>query len=479
MSESAAFRALREAVSTVSSRRLKDSQLPALGYAPRRRRPAAERLSAARTPALGAMGRAAVSLRSGDTSCKELLEASLAAAEAADPKLNAFASLDAGAARDQAARLDEELAGGSTRGPLHGIPISVGDSIAAAGLPTRAGSAAYRAMPEEDAPAVARLRESGAVILGKTVVSEFGLGSTTPAVRHHLDPSRVPGGSAGGPAAAVASGMGLGAIAADARGCTRIAGALSGVAGVRPTAGTAPSGGLVQVSWSLDEVGALAGSVPDAALLLDALTGSELFAYAGADVSGLRVGLPPDSTADIDYGVLGGFSIALQRLVLVASVNEVARPSTLDFSTGNAAGLVLTASEAAAYHRRLGLDRSKCRQSTRDQLQAAERVTALDYLDAQRLRGALAAAMLRVFEEVDVLVMPAALVPAPREEEAEEHLSVLTRNTMLWSLIGFPALSVPCGTTGTGLPVGMQMVAPPHEEASLVALGSAFERAQL
>ncbi|HEU4869129.1 MAG TPA: amidase family protein, partial [Actinomycetota bacterium] len=152
--------------------------------------------------------------------------------------------------------------------------------------------------------------------------------------------------------------------------------------------------------------------------------------------------------------------------------------STLDFNNANAAGLIVSRCEAAAYHRRLGLDRSKYWPEVRDQLDAADKVAAVDYLDAQRLRSVLARTMLKVFEEVDVLVMPTSLVPAPLVEEAEDYLLVLSRNAVPWSFLGFPAISVPCGRTAGGLPVGLQLVAPPHEEATLVALGSAFESAR-
>ncbi len=196
-------------------------------------------------------------------------------------------------------------------------------------------------------------------------------------------------------------------------------------------------------------------------------------------MSGLRVGVAPDGSTDADYGVLGAFNSALQVLTkLAGQVIEVSRPSTLDFNNANAAGLIVSRCEAAAYHRRLGLDRSKYWPEVRDQLDAADRITAIDYLDAQRLRSILAGAMLRVFDDVDVLVMPTSLVQAPLVEEAEDYLLVLSRNAIPWSFIGFPAISIPCGKTAAGLPVGLQMVAPPFEEASLVALGTAFESAR-
>ncbi len=154
---------------------------------------------------------------------------------------------------------------------------------------------------------------------------------------------------------------------------------------------------------------------------------------------------------------------------------EVSRPSTLDFNNATAAGLVASRAEAASYHRRMGLDLSKYWPETRALLEASESITAVDYLDAQRLRAVLGEQMLRAFDEVDVIVMPTVLVPAPVVEDGALLAQLLARNTSIWSFLGFPALSVPCGRTPDGLPVGLQMVAPPFEEASLIALGVAFE----
>lgn len=467
MTETPVRRAMREAVATVSSRRLKDSPRPAGDFRPRPRSSGPPRLVPAREPHLGAIGRAAVRLRSGELSCKELLEESLEALEREEGRLKAFAEVTAQSARLQAAAMDEELAGGRRRGPLHGIPISVADGIEV--------EPARLTAPTGDAPPVVRLRDAGAVLLGRTTTDELSLGVATPQSRNPRDPGRVPGGSSGGSAIAVAAGMGLGSVGSDTRGGVRIPAALCGAVGFRPTFGTVPAG-LLGVSWSMDCVGPLSGSVPDAAVLLDVLASSKLYAYAGSEAGALRVGVPLDGTSQADYGVLGAFSSSLQVLGrLAGSVVDVTRPSTLDFSSANAAGLVISVCEAAAHHRRLGLDRARFLPETREQLEGAEGILAADYLDAQRLRRVLADAMLRVFEEVDVLVMPTTLVPAPAPEEAAEDLLALSRNTVLWSLVGCPAVSVPCGTTAGGLPVGLQMVAPPHEEASLVALACAFE----
>lgn len=407
-------------------------------------------------------------------SCKELLEESLTAA--AQDDCNAFSELTADSARSQALALDEELANGHVRGPLHGIPMSIKDVLDVAGVPTRAGSEAYLEIPEEDAPSVARLRAKGAVFIGKTVPHEFALGLITPQSKNPHDRSRVPGGSSGGSAIAVAKGMGLASLGTDTRGSIRVPAALCGVAGLKPTFGTVPGGGLVQLAWSMDHVGPITASVADAALMMDVLSGAALAGACGAAVAGLRVGVPADGCRDADGGVLARFTDAVRRLSqLTGAVGEVARPTTLDLSNANAAALVIGRAEPTSYHRRLGLDRSKYWPQTRAMIEAGEEISAVDYLDAQRLRALVAEQMLRVFDEVDVLVMPTSLISAPKASGALEHSVTLSRNVTIWSLIGFPAISIPCGKTPAGLPVGLQLVAPPHEEASLIALGSAFE----
>lgn len=425
----------------------------------------------------GCISAAAARLRSGEMSCKELLEESLAAV--GNDECNAFSELTAAAARAQALGLDEELAHGRVRGFLHGIPISIKDVLDVAGVPTRAGSEAYFDIPGTDAPSVALLRQAGAVFIGKTVPHEFALGLLTPQSRNPHDKFRVPGGSSGGSAIAVARGMGLASLGTDTRGSIRVPAALCGVVGLKPTYGTVPGGGLVQLAWSMDHIGPLAAYVSDAAVMMDVLTGTALAGACGAEVSSLRVGVPPDGSLDADPAVATLFEGAVRRLSKLSEVSEVGRPTTLDFSNANAVSLVTSRPEAASYHRRLGLDRSKYGPATAAIIDAAGKVSGTDYLDAQRLRQLIAQQMLQAFNEVDVLVMPTSLIPAPNTQGAMAHSTTLARNVTIWSLIGFPAMSVPCGRTPAGLPAGLQLVAPPYEEASLIALGSALEAAML
>ena len=423
---------------------------------------------------------AAADLRAGRVTSRELVEEALDAVGARDPSLHAIAHLLASSARAGAAAADAELAAGHRRGRLHGIPVTVKDVIHVAGAPTRAGSAVFEALPGEDADAVARLRAAGAIVLAKTTTHEFALGVTTPQSRNPHDPTRIPGGSSGGSAIAVATGMGLGSLATDTRASIRCPAALCGVVGLKPTFGAVPARGIVPLSWTMDHLGPLAATVADAAILLDVLTGAAVGAgrvssWAGASVAGLRIGVPEATFAGAGSALEGAVRSALQAAAgLGCLVTEAARPGARDLDDANAAGLIVSRCEAATFHRGLGADRSQYWDEVADQLSAAEGVSALDYIDAQRLRADLTQGLLSSFADRDVLAMPTVPVVAPPVEDFARYLLVLSRNTSLWSLTGFPALSVPCGMVD-GLPVGLQLVAPPWREDRLIALGSALQ----
>ena len=469
-----ARRLIADARSVVSSRRLKPAQPPAISFEPRPRETPAKLPPGTVEPRLGPAGQAAQRLLAGQISCKELLQESLSAVFADD--CNAFAELMVDQCQAEAQAMDEELAQGKPRGILHGVPVTIKDVLDVAGVPTRAGSDAYYEVPHVDAPVVARLREAGANIIGKTSAHEFALGLTGLQSRNPHDPGRIPGGSSSGSAIAVARGMGLASIGTDTRGSIRVPAALCGVVGLKPTFGRVPGGGLVQLSWLMDHIGPITASVSDAALLLDVLAGTKVFQACGADVRRLRVGVSPDSCLNGDVRVVIAFTDAVRRLTqLTGSMVELSRPSTLDFTNANAAGLIASRAEAASYHRRMGLDLTKYWPATRALLEASEAITAVDYLDAQRLRAVIGEQVMKVFDEVDVIAMPTVLIPAPLVEDAAEAAQFLGRNTSIWNFLGFPALSIPCGTTPEGLPVGLQLIAPPNEEATLIALGTAFE----
>ncbi len=426
-------------------------------------------------PKRGAIAAAARALEAGRTTCVELAEQALA--NVAQDEWTAFVEVVAEDALTQARVRDAELRAGRRRGPLHGIPVSVKDVIDVRGVRTRCGSDAYDATPTEDADAVDLWRSAGAVILGKTSTHEFALGVTSPQARNPHDPTRIPGGSSGGSAIAVATGMGLASLGTDTRASIRVPAALCGVVGLKPTYGTVPTRGVVPLSWTMDHVAVMAGCAEDAALALDALRpdGTPIAPAVGARVSHLRVGLATTAWEGAEPAVESAVAKRVDALDgLVGAVAETDRPTAADFGGANAMGLLVSRCEAATFHRAAGLDRSLYWPEVRDQLNAADGVLATDYIDAQRYRASLREEMLAVLREHHVLAMPTAPVLAPPVERADEYLTILSRNAILWSFVGFPAISVPCPTDG--LPVGLQLVAGPGGEALLIALATALTK---
>lgn len=430
--------------------------------------------------AAGSIAAAGADLRAGRTTSASLVDVALLAVDKFDHELNAVAHLMADSARAEAATLDAEAAAGRWRGPLHGVPLTVKDVIDVAGAPTRAGSTAYDDHPAVDAVVVARARAAGAVILAKVTTHEFALGVTSPQSRNPHDSTRIPGGSSGGSAIAVSTGMGLGSLGTDTRASIRVPAALSGVVGLKPTFGSVPTTGVVPLSWTMDHVATMATTVEDAALLLDSLRSPDrppVAPWAGAAVRGLRVGVPASAFAGADVMVATQVNAALTVLgELGCLVTASERPSAHDLEAANAAGLIISRCEAAAFHRALGADRSLYWEEVGDQLDAADDVRAIDYIDAQRQRAELVQALLSLFDDFDVLAMPTAPVVAPPVADFADHLLLLSRNAIPWSLVGFPAVSVPCGRPGS-LPVGLQLVARPWREDVLVALGTALAEA--
>lgn len=428
----------------------------------------------------GKIAAAASAMATGDTTSLALTEAAIAAASDHSDRLVAFVELTADAARAAAVELDAERAAGSIRGPLHGIPITVKDVIHVAGVVTRCGSDAYEKIPSEDAWAVARLREAGAVILGKVSTHEYALGVTSPQARNPHDETRIPGGSSGGSAIAVAKGMGLASVCTDTRASSRVPAALSGIVGLKPTYGTIPTKGVVPLAWTMDHVGIIAPAVGDAALMLDTLHASQpVSGGINAGVAGMRLGMPHAAFEDVDPAVAESVAAAIDALRDAgAEMIEVDTPAESDFTGANAGGLITSRCEAATFHKGLENDRDLYWSEVRDQLNAADDVLATEYIQAQRFRAWLRDRMTAAFAEFDAMVMPTVPVLAPPVEDAEDFLTILSRNAILWSFVGFPAMSVPVAPAPSGLPIGFQVVAAPHEERTMIAVAAAVEAAQ-
>jgi aspartyl-tRNA(Asn)/glutamyl-tRNA(Gln) amidotransferase subunit A len=426
------------------------------------------------------LSRARLRLASGEQSALELLDECALAIDKRDAELVAFAELHLETARTAAAHADRVHAAGGSLGPLHGIPVTVKDVIHVGGMTTRCGSVAYEHRPEQDAAPVARLRAAGAVIVGKVTTHEFALGVTSPQSRNPHDVSRIPGGSSGGSAISVATGMALGSLGTDTRASIRVPAALSGVVGLKPTFGTVPTAGIVPLSWTMDHAAPMARTARDAAVLLDVLAdaGGSIAEWADAAVDGWRLGAPPAAFEGCDAAVATAIDAALSVVrSLGCAIESVDAPTARHLEEANAAGLFVSRCEAAAFHRTIRGELTRYWPEVGDQLVAATALPAVDYLDAQRLRADLGAVLLAAFAEVDLLVMPTVPVVAPPLTDFARYLMVLSRNAIPWSFLGFPAISIPCGTDAGGLPVGIQFVGPPHHDGPVIAMAAALERA--
>jgi aspartyl-tRNA(Asn)/glutamyl-tRNA(Gln) amidotransferase subunit A len=419
------------------------------------------------------------------TTAEDALSLVLNNVRAYNEAYNAFVFVSEEAALDEAKALDRHRTS-TPQKSLEGVPVSIKDVIHVAGMPTTAGSAVPSGfLPTEDSAAVARIRQAGGIILGKTQTHEFALGVTQPQSTNPWDSTRVPGGSSGGAAIALITGMCLAALGTDTRASIRVPAALCGTVGYKPTYGLLPVDGIVPLSWSMDHCAAMARTVEDVALLAEVAARRpgyetvELSSSTRKGVRGLKVGVPEATLIGADPEIEDAFTSAVASLSRAGvEIHPVIIPAA-DLDTANAMGLILSRCEAAAYHR--DWLTAYPRAYTRDvyeQLDEATKVRAVDYLQAQRYRAEFGARMDRLLREVDALAMPTTLIPAPRKEEAEHFLVSLSRNCVPWSLVGFPAISVPAGLTQAGLPVGLQFVSAPGNDATVLALGAALERSE-
>lgn len=420
--------------------------------------------------ASGAIASAQALIAAGELDAVTLTERSLAAIAERNDQLYAFAEILEVEALDRARKLDA-LPG--PKGLLHGVPVSVKDLYSVKGATTRAGSLAFERRDAVDSSVVRRLREAGAVLLGKTTLHEFAMGVIAPASRNPLDPTRIAGGSSSGAAIAAATGMGMAAIGTDTRGSIRIPAAFCGVVGLKPTAGLVELDQVVALSWSLDHFGVIAGSVDDAAIVFGVARGE---GGPPPAEQARRIGLPRAAWRGVDAEVERALHLTIDSLAASGcELVELDRPNAEDFERANLVSIVVSRCEAAAYHDTLGLDRSLYSADIRAQLAATSEATALDFVAAQRLRQELRSELLAVFEDVDVMLMPTVPIVAPPHDGAEKLPLELTRNVAIWSFVGFPALSLPAVVPGSALPVGLQFVGPPCGEAKILSAGRIAE----
>ena len=434
----------------------------------------------------------------------EVMEAQLQRIEETEGALNCYITLLSEQALEEARQAESAVMAGESLGPLHGVPVAVKDIIHARGVRTTAGSRIMSDfVAQEDATVVERMRRAGAVLLGKLSCHEFAFGATgtNPHYGNPCNPwgtSRVTGGSSGGSGAATAAGLAVLTLGTDTGGSVRIPAALCGIVGLKTTFGRVGRYGVVPLSWSLDTVGPMTRTVRDAALLLGVIAGKDehdgftssrpvpdYLQTLDGDMKGVRVGVIKDYFFD---GLAPDVESAVNEAVAVleglgARLEEVSFPRIRE--TVAASALILSA-EGSAYHERYLRTRPQdYGPDVWERFEVGRMILATDYVNAQRVRTMVSREYAELMEGLDVLVTAVCPIPAPKqgelfvelggeERDVREVLSGLTRP---FNVVGVPALSLPCGFTSEGLPVGFQIAGKLFDEATVLRVGHAYEQA--
>ena len=454
-------------------------------------------------PTSSTLAELAGAIRAGKLSPVALTRAYLDRIARLDATLRAYITVDADGALAAAAALEREAAGGAWRGPLHGVPLAHKDLFLIPDLPTSCGTRIddyFVGAPP--CTAVARLRAAGSLTLGKLNMTELALGPFGDNA-HHGDvqnPWRighVSGGSSSGSGAAVAAGLAAGALGTATGGSIRLPAACCGLVGLKPTYGRVSRAGVMPLSWSYDHVGPLARTVRDAALMLAAIAGHDpldatssrrgvpdyLAALEGGG-GGLRVGVADGFYAEgLDAHVARALAEAVATLGATVETVSVPDPRPMVAACSN----VMVRAESAAIHARILKERpGELQPAVRDRMAPGLTVSAYEYLQGQRLRARFTREFIEgVFARIDVLVTATIPEPAPALAAAKAgaaadviaRMGRFSRLTRPFNALGLPALSIPCGASADGRPVGMQLVARPFEEATLLRLGHAYEGA--
>jgi aspartyl-tRNA(Asn)/glutamyl-tRNA(Gln) amidotransferase subunit A len=442
------------------------------------------------------LAEASARMRAGSVTATDLVTACLARIDVYEPKLNAFITVMRDAALARAKVLDAEQRAGKLRGPLHGIPIALKDNIDTAGVRTTAASAVFDdRVPAEDAEVARRLAAAGAITIGKLNLHEFAFGGTSATsyygpVRNPWVLARNPGGSSGGSAAAVAADLCYGTLGTDTGGSIRTPASYCGIVGLKPTYGLVSIRGIVPLVVSLDHCGPMTRSVRDAAMMLNVLAGYDRLDIASVDhpvedyvaaleqpVSGFRLGIPRAPFFDhLDAEVEKAVEEALRVLAtLVRSVTETTLPSTRDATVG---------AETYAYHEELfGKVAGRYMIPTRRSLTNGANAKAADYVRGRWTLERLRRTIDDSFRDVDLVVLPTrrrtprTVDAAVKREETDVPRNPELENTGPFNAYGIPAISIPCGFTSAGLPVGLMIAGPRFSEGRVLAIAHAFERA--
>ena len=443
-------------------------------------------------------------IRNGEVSPVEATEAYLERIDRIDGRVNSYITVCADEARQAAREAEQAIASGQYRGPLHGVPVAVKDQFDTAGIRTTYGSALeWDHVPDQDAVVVAKLKEAGAVLLGKLNLSEFALGESF----HHpggqprnpWDLSRNPGISSSGSAAATAAFLCATALAEDTGGSTRIPAAWSGLTGLRPTWGLVSRRGVAGVSWSMDTVGPISRSAEDCALTFQAIVGHDpedpyswnapVPDYAQeiqGSVDGLRVGVLREKVAE------GGLAPEVQQVIesavaqlgeLGATTREVSIP--IVENAGAVSKCITDMDGASVHYERLKTRAAEYDHNTRVRLLTAILTPAQAYYKSQKVRTLIRQAVLDVLEQVDVIVLPTSPAGAPllpdaagitSQEDARSRIAGVRNFTGAFNVAGVPALSIPCGFTGDNLPLSLQIVGKPMAEGLLFRVAHAYQQ---
>lgn len=425
-----------------------------------------------------------------------LTEVCLQRIERLNPKVNAFITVTAESAIDAAGRAEREIRNGRWRGPLHGIPVGLKDLFDTKGVATSAASGLFKdRVPKEDCEVVRRLKSAGAVLLGKLNMHEFAYGGSSVVsffgpVANPWSYEHIAGGSSSGSTAAVAAGMCYGSLGTDTGGSIRLPSAYCGTVGLKPTYGRVSTRGVIPLSWSCDHVGPITRTVADAAIMLQAIAGYDPedptsvnapvpdYSAALCEKARLRIGIPRAHFYDeLDSEIEAAINAAVSRLGEIGTnVKDVDLPTAND--------TVVLRAEAYAYHLEGIRTHAELYQpDTLRRIRSGEGIPAVDYIRARRQIEQYRREILSLFEEVDLLITPTTPVPPPTIAELVGDLEnlrskeiVMLRNTRPFNALGLPTISVPCGFTKQGLPIGIQITAAPWAEGHVLRLAYSCEQ---
>jgi aspartyl-tRNA(Asn)/glutamyl-tRNA(Gln) amidotransferase subunit A len=438
-------------------------------------------------------------IRSKKLSPVELTQAHLERIAKLEPMLNSFITVTGEMALEQARAAEAEISRGDYRGALHGVPIGLKDLYPLANVATTAGSKFLRDTVDlADCTVVGKLRTAGSVFVGKTNMHEWAFGVINDNVhfgtcKNPWDTACSPGGSSGGSAAALAAGLCMGALGSDTRGSIRIPAGLCGIVGLKPTYGRVSLRGVVPLSWTLDHAGPMARTVKDVAILLQAIAGwdegdplsvnvpvDDYVSHIHEGVKGLRIGVLQDELfSEAEPAIQQAVDEAAQVLVGLGAVMSQQLPYC-SFDTRETSRFI-SGVEAAAFHEeRLRTRPEDFGADVLARLQSSQEFKAADYANARRAQVQLIYDMRNVFKNVDLLIAPTTPMAAPRFDnpaELDKGRTVLSWFTAPFNMAGNPAISLPCGFTKDGLPIGLQLVAAPWQEAQLLRAAFAYEQA--